>query len=434
MSITSAFQTGVSGLSANSQAVGAISENIANSNTVGYRRGFAMMVTTTATGPSSSQAGVLSVIAEDQIDMNSAGGLISTDASLDMAISGDGFFNVTTNPNESRQSNYFLTRAGSFLPDQNGNLVNAAGYYLAGYRYNPDGTFPDVDRSSVAQMETVNIGNINLSASATTGISVLGNLPAQETGLATPGAPFAASTEFFTPLGGSQRIQFSWQPSATANEWDVTIRDDGGNDLGSVTVNFNDSGALAGSPSGYTNINSLATAPSAFAFDAATGTASLTVDNGGSVQTFDVVIGTPGQFNGVSQFNGDFSQTFDKDGSSTGTLARTEIDEGVLFGVFTNGDRRALYEIPISTVQNPFGLQETRGNAYSLTGESGERQALRAGTGNAGTIIGGALEGSNVDVALELTELIKVQRAYSTNATVVTTVDDMMEETTRLKR
>ena len=432
MTISSAFQTGISGLKANSQAVSSISENIANANTVGYRRGFSTMVTTTAS--SGGTTGVLSVVAEDRVEMTSAGGLLSTSAPLDMAISGNGFFNVSLNPNETRVSNYLLTRAGSFLPDEDGNLVNAAGYYLAGYSYNSDGTLPDVDRSSFAQLETVNIGNINLSAEATTELSVFGNLPAQESGLATPGAPFLSSTEYFTPLGDTRRVEFAWQPTNINNQWDVTLRDNSGADLGSVTVNFNDSGTFAGAPSAYSGVTSSAVAPQAFAFDVATGVATLTLDNGGSTQTVEVSLGAPGTFDGISQFTGDFSQVFSKDGSSTGELARTEIDDGVLFGVFTNGNRRALYEIPLSVVENPFGLVEYRGNAYSLSGESGEFQALTAGTASAGSILGGALEGSNVDIAQELTDLIRVQRAYTTNATVVTTVDEMMEETTRLKR
>lgn len=432
MSISSAFQTSVSGLNANSTAVGAISENIANANTVGYRRGFAMMVTTTAS--SLGETGVLSVVAEDRIDMNKAGGLLSTDAPLDMAISGNGFFNVSINPNDPVQSNYLLTRAGSFLPDADGNLRNAAGYFLAGYRYNSDGTPPDVDRSNVSQMETVNVGNISLSATATSEMSLFGNLPAQETGLATPGAPFVSSTEYFTPLGDTQRIELSWQPTTTTNVWDVTLRDNTGADLGSVTVTFNDAGAEAGSPASYTNVSSTAAPPAGFSFDPATGIASLTVVNNGTPQTIDLSLGAPGTFDGVSQFVGDYSQQFNQNGSSTGTLSRVEVDGGVLFGVFSNGNRRALYEIPISVVDNPFGLIENRGNAYTLSNESGEFQALRAGTASAGNIVAGALEGSNVDVAQELTDLIKVQRAYSTNAKVVTTVDEMMEETTRLKR
>ncbi|MGB0905622.1 MAG: flagellar hook-basal body complex protein, partial [Mangrovicoccus sp.] len=104
MSISSALQTGVSGLKANSTAVGSISENIANSNTVGYRRGFVHMVTTTASGGSGT--GVLSVEAEQQIDISRSGGLISTTSSTDMAIGGAGFFAVSQNPNETVLTNY----------------------------------------------------------------------------------------------------------------------------------------------------------------------------------------------------------------------------------------------------------------------------------------------------------------------------------------
>lgn len=432
MTISSAYQTGVSGLQANSKAVGAISENIANANTVGYRRGFSMMVTTTAS--ETGRTGVLSVVAEDQVEMNNAGGLISTDAPLDMAISGGGFFTVTVNPNEQLDTNFLLTRAGSFLPNEDGDLVNAAGYYLAGYPYNSDGTLPEIDRNTFGQLQTVNVENISLSASPTTALSVFGNLPAQETGLATPGDPFVSSTEFFTPLGASQRLQFSWQPSATFNDWDVTIQDNAGNDLGSVTITFNDVGDNAGSPAAFSNATSLATAPSAFAFDPLTGVATITVDNNGSQQELSVSLGAPNTFEGVSQFTGDYSQSFEKDGSSTGQLLRTEIDDGALYGVFSNGSRRPLFEIPLTVVENPFGLVENRGNTYTLSSESGEFQTLTPGSSSAGTIIGGALEGSNVDIAQELTDLIKVQRAYSTNAKVVTTVDEMMEETTRLKR
>lgn len=432
MTISSAFTTAVSGLQANSNGVGAISENIANANTVGYRRGFAMMVTTTAS--SLGTTGVLSVEAEDRVEMNSPGGLISTDAPLDMAISGNGFFAVSVNPDETRLSNYLLTRAGSFLPDENGNLVNAAGYYLAGFEYNPDGTLPEVDRFSFAQMQTVNIQNVSLSASPTSEMAIFGNVPAQETGVTPPRDPFLSSTEYFTPLGDTKRLQFSWQPTVTNNVWDVSILDGEGVEFGTVTVAFNDSGATAGSPASYSNVNSTAAAPAVFAFDTVNGVANLTVDNNGSTQTIDISFGAPNSLEGVSQFTGDYAQSFDKDGTSTGQLSRTEIDEGVLYGVFTNGSRRALYEIPLTVVENPNGLIEQRGNAYTMSNASGEFQALSANTSSAGAIIGGALEGSNVDIAQELTELIKLQRAYSTNAKVVTTVDEMMEETTRIKR
>jgi len=433
MSISSALQTGVSGLQANSKAVGGISENIANANTVGYKRGFSHFVTTTASGGGAN--GVLSVDAVNELDISRAGGLISTNSATDLAISGSGFFTVSVRPNESVQTNYLLTRAGSFLPDRDGNLVNAAGFYLAGYRYELDGTLGDVDRSSFAQMETVNIGNITLSAAATTEITTVGNLPSQDAGLTTPGAPFKTSSEYFTALGASERLSFSWQPTATDNRWTVTIADKDGNDLGAVTIDFNDSGALAGSPASYSGATSLATAPSAFSFDAATGKATLTLDNGDTPQTLTVNLGTPDKFDGVTQFAGDFSQGFNRDGSSLGELMRTEIDEnGTLFGIFDNGQRRALYEIPVGIVANPNGLREMRGNAYALTTDTGSFFAMKANTGATGSVSSGALEASNVDIAEEMTDLIKAQRAFSTNAKVVTTVDEMMDETARLKR
>jgi flagellar hook protein FlgE len=127
--------------------------------------------------------------------------------------------------------------------------------------------------------------------------------------------------------------------------------------------------------------------------------------------------------------------TFDRNGSSVGGLIRYELDEaGTLFGVFDNGQRRPLYEIPVAVVANPHGMIEMKGNAYGLSGESGAFLASQANSGSVGAINAGALEAANVDISKEMTDLIEAQRAYSTNAKVVTTVDEMMEETTRLKR
>lgn len=433
MSISSALQTGVSGLQANSTMVGSISENIANANTVGYRRGFAQMVTTAASGGYGT--GVLSVDAVDRLDIGTAGGLISTNSPTDLAIGGRGFFAVSLNPNETVQTNYMLTRAGSFLPDSEGNLVNAAGFYLAGYPYNLDGSIGDVDRSSFGDMRTVNIGNIALSAEATSSVNILGNLPSQTTGLATPGAPFETSTEIYTSLGAAERLSLSWQPNTTENEWIVTISDDAGNTLGNVTITFNDSGSSAGAPQAYSGATSTATAPSAFSFDAATGMATVTLDNGTTPQVLELNFGAPGTFEGVTQFSGDFTQSYDSDGSSVGELVRTEItDDGILYGIFDNGQRRALYDIPVAIVANPTGMIELKGNAYGLSSETGAFFAMQANNGSVGSINSGALEASNVDIAEEMTDLIQAQRAFSSNAKIVTTVDEMMEETTRLKR
>ena len=434
MSISSALQTAVSGLFANSTAVGKISENIANANTDGYKRRFAQMVTTTAAGGNGDAPSGVSAVVGSSLTLG--GALSPTGSATDMAINGNGFFIVSAAPNDPVQSHYMLTRAGSFVPDGNGNLVNSAGYYLAGYQYDAGGSLGQIDRSSFSGMKTVNINNAQIDPAPTTKAVPHGNLPSQETGKTPPGAPFSSSTEYFDSLGASGRLQFSWQPNATPNQWTLTVSDDSGVTYGNVTVDFNDSGANAGTPSLYSNINNLAPPPAAFAFNAATGTATLTLNNGAVPQTIDIALGTPGTSDGMTQFAGDFTpQTFDKDGSSVGNLTRVEIDEsGNLNGVFDNGMRKALYQIPVGTVANPDGMIAADGNAYKLSRNSGVYSNFVANTGPVGGIASHALEGSNVDIAQELSDLIRTQRAYSTNAKVVTTMDDMLSETTQLKR
>ena len=186
MSISSAMQTGVSGLNANSVAVGEISENIANANTTGYKRSFAQMVTMTPSGGLDAPSGVNAVVSSD---VTNGGAVIPTSSATDFAVNGNGFFVVSGRANTSVESDYVLTRAGSFKPDENGDLVNSAGYFLSGYPYT-DGTLGSIDGNSFNGLKTVNVTDATLSAKATTTVSVQGNLPSQETGNATPGAPF----------------------------------------------------------------------------------------------------------------------------------------------------------------------------------------------------------------------------------------------------
>lgn len=426
MSISNAIQTGVSGLRAISTAVGRISGNIANANTDGYRRSFAQMVTTTTTGTGAglAPAGVRAV---QGTNVSLDGSLRPTGRPTDLAIGGSGFFVVSRNPNELVESNYRMTRAGSFMPDENGYLRNAAGYYLSGYPYGEDGTLGAVDRNRFGDLETVRIGDIQMQGAATTAISIGGNVPAQQTGQATPGDPFLSSAEFFSPLGVSARLQFSWQPTDVANTWDVTVNDPAGTALGTVRVSFNATGPNAGSPEAYDITNFPG-------FDPATG--QVTVQIAPDAQEIRLDFGAPDSFTGMTQFAGDYAPLrFGADGAGTGMLVRTEIDErGDVYGVFDNGKRKALYNIPLAEVPNPDGLTTTDGNAFMLSRNSGSMRLSGANEGSAGTITAGALESSNVDVAQELTDLIQAQRAYSSNAKIVTTVDEMLDETVRIKR
>ncbi|KZX97961.1 MULTISPECIES: flagellar hook protein FlgE [unclassified Sulfitobacter] len=435
MSISYAMQTGVSGLRANSTAVGRISENIANANTDGYRRSFVQMVTTSTL----SQNGTVApsgVRAVQGSEISTEGALRATDQATDLAIGGPGFFVVSKQPNETNEANFMLTRAGSFLPDENGNLRNAAGYYLAGFPYDQTASLGMIDRNQFGDLKTVNLGSLSQTGSPTGAMTISGNIPAQQTGLATPGEPFLSSAEYFSPLGAAQRMQFSWQPGAVDDQWTLSFNGADGTQYGNVTVDFHDSGPLAGAPRQYSNATTTANPPANFAFNAGTGVAALTINNGAVPQNLAINIGAPGTYAGMTQFAGDYSPLkITADGAESGVLVRTEIDErGDVYGVFDNGSRKPLYNIPLAEVANPDGLLKADGNAFLLSRSSGKFSLNQAGEGSTGSLTAGALESSNVEVAQELTDLISTQRAYSSNAKIVTTVDEMLDETTRLKR
>lgn len=436
MSISNAMQASVSGLRANAAAAGNVSSNIANANTDGYRRTFSHMVTSTVSVNGYAQVPPGGVRAVQVADVDVDGQLRATARSTDLGISGAGFFVVSEGPNDPDLSSYQLTRAGSFRPDANGDLRNSAGLFLSGYPMELDGTVGTVDRNGFADLRTVNVSGLNAPGSPTATMAIAGNLPAQETGTATPGDPFLTTASLFDPLGATGQLNFSWQPSTTGNEWQLAISDGDGVGYGTVDLTFHDSGPLAGTPLSYGNVTTTAPAPAAFAFDVATGTATVTLDNGAQPQVLEVAIGTPGTSEGVTQFTGAYTPlAVESDGSASGNLTRTEFgDDGTLYGVFDNGLRRALFEVPLAVVPNANGLRPGDGNAYSLSRESGDVTLLTAGTGSAGSITAGALEGSTVELAEELTRLIQIQRAYSSNAKIVTTVDEMLDETVRIKR
>jgi flagellar hook protein FlgE len=132
MSIYNSMQSGISGLTAQSQRVSKIADNVANVNTVGYKRNFVDLVTSTSTeqGAKTYPAGVLAIHGKE---VDRTGTFSQTNSGTDLAIAGDGFFVVSRSPFETNSTNFLLTRAGSFKPDENGYLVNSAGYYLQGY-------------------------------------------------------------------------------------------------------------------------------------------------------------------------------------------------------------------------------------------------------------------------------------------------------------
>ncbi|WP_162937681.1 flagellar hook protein FlgE [Indioceanicola profundi] len=431
MSIFSAMNSGVSGLAAQSAKFGAISDNISNSSTVGYKRTgvqFSTLVTTSSTPGSYSAGGVM---ADLRTEVSRQGIVTSSLSSTDMAISGRGFFVVNTKAN-GEDSNFQLTRSGSFRVDENGNLRNTAGHYLQGWRLNEQGEVAggEPSRTSFGTLETVNLSSITGLVKPTSEIDFAANLPANRTGPTGTGGSFSTSVDYFTRLGFTSRVTLEWEPStASANQWTLRMRDVNGANIGEVNLQFADgSGSV---PAGTLETISAGAVPPA-AVDAADGSMTITVDG----QPITVNFGRTGETGGLTQWGDQYVPTkINKDGAGYAPLERVEVgDDGVMTAVYRNGLRQAVYRIPMADVTNPDGLRRMDGNAFQISRESGDIYLWDAGTGTAGTVNGGALEASNVDIAEELTSIIETQRAYSSNAKIIQTADEMLDEVTRLMR
>ncbi|NIA69480.1 flagellar hook protein FlgE [Pelagibius litoralis] len=420
MSIYGAMFAGVSGLAAQSNALGMISDNIANVNTVGYKgvsARFSTLVTQAATQTTHTPGGVSSA-PYSFIDRQ---GLLQGSASgTDLAVAGQGFFVVNESANPGFGDDFYFTRAGSFNPDENGNLVNAAGYYLQGYDLR-NGTAPP-SSSTFTGLSTVNIANLSGSAAATTNISLGLNLPSN----AADGDSHFVTTQVFDSLGNSHDMNITFT-KVTANEWTWTASDptlDGGATSSGTAVG---SGAIifdgtTGSPSAFSPVTPTITLTG---FTTGAGNEVITVD-----------LGTIGSTNGLSQFGGNFTiGNIDQDGVRFGNYTGINInDEGIVTAVFDNGQRQDIYQLPLGMFRNPNGLQARSGNVYLETDRSGNFQLNLAGAGGAGDIAPAALEASTVDLAEEFTKMIITQRAYSANTKVITTADSMLEELIRVKR
>ncbi len=417
MSIYGAMFAGVSGLAAQSNALGMISDNIANVNTVGYKgtsARFSTLVTQAATQTTHTPGGVMS----SPYSFIDRQGLLQGSASgTDLAVAGQGFFVVNESANPGFSDDFYFTRAGSFNPDQNGNLVNAAGYYLQGYNLRT--TTPPPSSSTFTGLETVNISNLSGSAAATTGISLGVNLPST----AAVTDSFSVTAQVFDSLGNAHDMDVTFTKTAL-NTWSWSAQNP--TMLGVGTATATGTGSITfdtdGTPLSFTPV-----APSVTLTGFTTGAGNSTV-------TLD--LGTVAGTDGLTQFAGNFTiSNIDQDGVRFGNYTGITIsEEGIVTALFDNGQRLDIYELPLGMFRNPNGLEARTGNVYLETDRSGNFQLNLAGNGGAGDIAPGALEASTVDLAEEFTKMIITQRAYSANTKVITTADDMLEELIRVKR
>jgi len=433
MTISSSLIAGVSGLNVNASRLATISDNIANSSTYGYKRAvaeFHSLVLNSGDGAYSAGGVRVSTFR----DIESSGPLITTNNATDIAIAGRGMLPVTRASaldGPSGDMPLILTTTGSFHPDDKGLLKTESGLVLMGWPANADGTVPTFPRDTADGLEPISVDFNQFAGDPTTAINMGVNLPATETQSTSAGNPLDLSIEYFGNLGTSESLDVSFTPtipaSGQSNEWTMVVTDSasGGVSVGEYSIVFDDTRGSGGTISSITTV-------SGGAYSSTTGEISLTVAGG----PISLEIGVPGEPNGLTQLSSSFAPVaINKDGSPVGNLTSVEVDaNGYVNAIYDIGFARTIYQVPLVDVPNPNGLLSLDNQAYQISSESGSFFLWEAGDGPAGEMIGFAREESATDVAGELTQLIQTQRAYSSNAKIIQTVDEMLQETTNIKR
>lgn len=432
MTISSSLNAGVAGLSANATRLASISDNIANSSTFGYKRvetDFHSLVLGSS-GRSYTAGGVRTI---NQRMIDQGGSLVTTSNPTDLAVRGRGMFPVASAAEVlggTGDPELLLTTTGSFRIDEDGYLATNSGLILMGWPAGLDGSIPPFSRDTSDGLEPVQFA-LNLIGDPTTAIDMSLNVPATGTAAGASGDPYSLSVEYFDNLGTSQNISMTFTPTVPAtgasNEWTIVMTDSAQDDavVGEYVVTFDDSRTAGGTIASVTTV-------SGGAYDPASGEIELTVA-GGPI-TLD--IGAVGDNQGMSQLSDSFAPiSITKDGSPVGNMTSVEVDEnGNVFALFDSGVTKRIYQIPLVDMPNPNGLQALDQQTYRPSTESGAFFLWDAGDGPTGDIKSYAREESTTDVATELTSMIQTQRAYSSNAKVIQTVDEMLQETTNIKR
>ncbi|MDZ7710134.1 MAG: flagellar hook-basal body complex protein [Roseovarius sp.] len=433
MTISSSLNASVAGLNANASRLAAISDNIANASTAGYRRvetSFDSLVLS-GNGGNYAAGGVRST--SDRL-IDQGGTLVTTENATDLAVRGRGFIPVAQ-VSEATLGNgnpeMLLTSTGSFRPDSNGRLVTASGLVLLGWPATPDGTIPAFPRDSNNDLVPVQFNQNQLTAEPTTNINLGVNLPATETEAGGTGATREIPIEYFDNLGRSETIQASFTPqipaNGTSNIWTMTLHDSasGGAAIGEYQLEFDDSRTAGGT---LLNVTTVSGGP----YDPATGRLIATVDGG----PIEINIGRFGTTEGLTQVSDSFAPvSISRDGSPAGNIVSVEIDaNGFVLATFDTGATQTIFQVPLADVPNPNGMASLDRQTYRPTIDSGSFFLWDAGDGPTGDMVGFARQESATDVARELTDMIQTQRAYSSNARVVQTVDEMLQETTNIIR
>ncbi|MEM9013955.1 MAG: flagellar hook-basal body complex protein [Pseudomonadota bacterium] len=400
MSFSGAFSIGLAGVNAYATSLQTISENIANSQTTGFKRArtdFADLIATPAADGGISGGGVT---ANARIQLNEQGGVVRTNSETDLALLGEGYFVVSeTADGNPAEEPLLFTRSGGFTTDQNGNLVNAAGYYLRGTPIT-DGAAPNL-AGGLNSLQTVNINAVSELFEPTDAISLRGNLSAD----AITGETVNRSLSVIDADGTTQTLITTFFRTA-GGQWFGEISDSVGTQLGQGEIVFDSNGRFNAEASGFPT--QIQQNTSTFSIDASALT-SIT-------RATDLTSSTT-------------------DGARAAPLSGIEISgNGIVSARFANGLSRDLFLVPIATFRSDSALERGADSTYR-SASSDDIPVLNApGSERAGAIESAALEISTVDIAQEFSALIETQRAYSANTRVITVADELWRTLTQTAR
>ena len=424
MSLFGMMRTSVSGMQAQANRLSAVSDNIANADTTGYKRydtQFSVLVNPAVESSTSTEIGSGGVLTELRQSISQQGTLSYTSSVTDLAIDGQGFFIV-----ENEKGTPYMTRSGAFVPDGEGFLVNSAGMKLSGYSLENgpvsvvSNGFAGLEAVSVVESDLdsdpTTFGTFEANMPSTTAVNVsAANLPSANA----PSAKFDEKTSLvvYDHLGEERLIDLYFTKTS-ASTWEVALYDQS---LAHVATGFPYS-------AGPLSVDTLE-------FDLTTGELtggstseiSFTTPNGESV-TIDM--------SDMTQLAADY-QVFNStvNGHAPSPIQSIDIDEdGILYARYSDGSFRGLYRIPLATVISPDRLTGETGSIFVQGTDSGSVQIGFPTEGKLGSIRASSLEQSNVDLAQELTTMIQSQRGYTANSKVFQTGSDLMDVLVNLKR
>ncbi|MCA0370960.1 MAG: flagellar hook protein FlgE [Proteobacteria bacterium] len=424
------FSDSTAALKAIAKATGALSGNVANAETYGYKgsQGYFMSLVTGNAGDYTS-GGVLATVLQN---VSAQGALESSDSPTHMSISGNGFF-VVSGSLTTPQIAY--TRAGHFFPDSRGNLQNAAGLFLQGWATDENGNVPaNVTTSDLASLETINVSKVSGLSKATATLALQLNLPSTDA----VGETHITNIPIYDSLGARHTVTVTWTRTIiTPNTWtaDVTCPDGTITKTNAAGNPYNGATPLVvefdgqGQPMSYDgNTAANAEAPDIF----------ITWDplqTNAQAQAVKFDLGTIAASDGVTSRAGQYAApTIKQDGRAFGTFQSVSISaDGIVSAIFSNGQTLAIARVAIANFAAPDLLAPQTGNSWIQTDQSGSYVLGFANVGGMGSIVSNTLEKSTVDLAQSMTDLIELQNVYVGNTKVISTKKGMFDALMSIK-